>query len=226
MPPSASWNGERCLSTAPVKAPRSCPKSVASASVGGIEPQSTTTKGLRARGLARCIAWATSSFPVPVSPVMRRVRSVEATLTRRSKMARMEGLCATMGPNDETDDTAMRSGRTGSKTISVSPMRSLVAVARKISPTRTPPTKVPLRLPRSRTRTPCSVATSSAWTALTLPSSSTSLQAALRPTMTGSVPTSTQAAPAPPTFFAGLMRPPRTSTLFFPATVASSTTDT
>ena len=74
---------------------------------------------------------------------------------------------------------------------------------------RVSPTKVPLRDPRSRTRTPRSVATSSMWTALTLRSSSTRSQASLRPTTLVSGPISSLGfVPLP---FATVRVPPRTS---------------
>ena len=53
-------------------------------SVGVIAPQSSGMKGLWRRELSSTIAWATSSFPVPLSPMMRTVASVGATLVIRS----------------------------------------------------------------------------------------------------------------------------------------------
>ena len=43
-------------------------------------PQSTTTSGLSRRPLSSCTVWASISLPVPLSPVMRTVASVCATL--------------------------------------------------------------------------------------------------------------------------------------------------
>ena len=43
-------------------------------------PQSTTTTGLSCRSPSSCRAWASISLPVPLSPVMRTVVSVRATL--------------------------------------------------------------------------------------------------------------------------------------------------
>ncbi len=56
--------------TAPVKLPRRWPKSSLSMSSDGIAPQLTGTKGASLRGPDSWISRATSSFPVPDSPVM------------------------------------------------------------------------------------------------------------------------------------------------------------
>jgi len=69
VPPAAASNTPRRDDTAPVKAPRSWPKSSLSRSCGGMAPQSTTRKGLSRRGLPLWIASAETSLPVPVSPL-------------------------------------------------------------------------------------------------------------------------------------------------------------
>lgn len=61
---------------APVNAPRSYPNSSLSASSSGIAAQLTVTKGPFARPPSSWIAWAKSSFPVPVSPRMRMFPSL------------------------------------------------------------------------------------------------------------------------------------------------------
>jgi len=61
-----------------VKAPRSCPKSSLSTRSRGIAPQLTTTNGPSQRSELACRACATTSFPVPDSPVIRTVASVGA----------------------------------------------------------------------------------------------------------------------------------------------------
>ena len=68
VPPLASSKRPACAVSAPVKAPRSWPKSSLSISDPGSAPQSTTTKLRLRRGLRWWIARATSSLPVPVSP--------------------------------------------------------------------------------------------------------------------------------------------------------------
>jgi len=55
---------------APVKAPRSCPNSSASIKVSGKAAQLTATNGLGRRPPPSCSARATSSLPVPLSPVI------------------------------------------------------------------------------------------------------------------------------------------------------------
>jgi hypothetical protein len=61
------------LSTAPVKAPRTWPKSSDSSSVSGIAAQFTLMSGIVRCALLAWIARATISLPVPVSPVMSTV---------------------------------------------------------------------------------------------------------------------------------------------------------
>ena len=71
VPPLASWNLPRCLSTAPVKLPFSWPKRMDSTRFSGIAPQFTATKGLPARSDEPCTARAITSLPTPLSPVIR-----------------------------------------------------------------------------------------------------------------------------------------------------------
>ena len=68
----------RC-SMAPVKAPFSCPNSSDAISIDGIDAQFTLVNTWLERDERLCIARAISSFPVPVSPVIRTVESVGAT---------------------------------------------------------------------------------------------------------------------------------------------------
>src|SRR5579862_1996255 len=68
VPPLAATNGPVLLQTAPVKAPRTCPKNSDSMRLGETAAQSTGTNGSSRRGPALWMALATSSFPVPVSP--------------------------------------------------------------------------------------------------------------------------------------------------------------
>ena len=91
VPPSASASAPLRRSFAPVNAPFSCPKRMLSASVGGIDPQSTTTNGPPLRSLASWIALATSSLPVPVSPRMSTESGVFATFSRTLKTRRIFG---------------------------------------------------------------------------------------------------------------------------------------
>src|SRR5882762_5584637 len=73
VPSSACSKRPRRRACAPVKAPRSWPKSSDSRRSFGIAAVFIAMNGLSARGLWRCNARATSSLPVPDSPVIRTV---------------------------------------------------------------------------------------------------------------------------------------------------------
>ena len=81
VPPSASSNRPCRRSVAPVKAPRSCPNISDSTRSRGIAALLTVMNGLLPlpRALCRWIAEATSSLPVPDSPVISTRDSVGAT---------------------------------------------------------------------------------------------------------------------------------------------------
>ncbi len=91
MPPSAASNHPALAERAPVNAAFSCPKSSLSNSDGVRAPQLTATNGAAARALRSCRYRATSSLPVPVSPVMRTVASVGATCSSRVSSSRERG---------------------------------------------------------------------------------------------------------------------------------------
>ena len=78
VPPSASSILPARLCTAPVKAPFSYPNNSLSKSVSGKAPQLIATNCRVFRRLRLCIARATNSFPVPVSPVIMTPESVSA----------------------------------------------------------------------------------------------------------------------------------------------------
>src|SRR2546422_368639 len=80
VPPAAAEKSPIVSATAPVKAPFTWPKSSDSMSVSGIAPQLTDTNGPLRRGLSSWNARATSSLPVPLSPVTRTVESLSAAL--------------------------------------------------------------------------------------------------------------------------------------------------
>jgi hypothetical protein len=83
VPPLAAWNRPGREATAPVKAPRTWPKSSLSISPSGMAAQFTATNGPVPRGERRWISRATSSLPVPVSPWSSTVTSVAATFSMR-----------------------------------------------------------------------------------------------------------------------------------------------
>ncbi len=78
MPPAACSKRPTLVATAPVKAPFSWPNSSDSSSCSGSAAQLTATKGLPARGEPWCRRCATTSLPVPDSPVISTVVSAEA----------------------------------------------------------------------------------------------------------------------------------------------------
>ena len=80
------------MPVASVNAPLTWPNSSDSSSVSGIAAQLTLTNGMSRCALRWCTARATSSLPVPVSPVISTVLRVAATSSMRpitSAMARL-----------------------------------------------------------------------------------------------------------------------------------------
>ena len=94
MPPSACSKRPRRVVCAPVKAPRSWPKSSDSSRSFGIAAVLMATKGPLARGLCLCSALATSSLPEPDSPVISTV----TTLCESRPMARKTSCIAGAWP--------------------------------------------------------------------------------------------------------------------------------
>ena len=95
VPPAARSNAPACSACAPVNEPFSWPKSSLSIRLGGTAPQSKTTNGPRARGLASWIARASTSLPVPVSPISVSVTSLGARRSRSISTSTIAGDCAT-----------------------------------------------------------------------------------------------------------------------------------
>ncbi len=87
MPRSASWKRPFFSRTAPVKAPRSWPKSSLSSRFSGSAPQLIDRNRRCARGLAKWMARAISSLPVPLSPWISTVDPVRATRSMSEKIA-------------------------------------------------------------------------------------------------------------------------------------------
>ncbi len=75
VPPSACSKRPSRRAARPVKAPRSWPNSSLSSRVSASAAQCSLTKGPPARGLCSWMAAATSSLPVPLSPVMQHRRA-------------------------------------------------------------------------------------------------------------------------------------------------------
>jgi hypothetical protein len=72
-PPLASSKQPAFFNSAPVNAPFSCPKSSFSMTSFGIAAQLMVRYGSSCRGLWLWMSRATTSLPVPLSPVMRTV---------------------------------------------------------------------------------------------------------------------------------------------------------
>ena len=98
VPPWASSKTPRRSLTAPLNAPRTCPKSSVSIRFSGMAPQSTGTKGPEARDDAACSERAATSLPVPVSPAMSSVAFVDAMRSRMAYTCRISRLAPTSSP--------------------------------------------------------------------------------------------------------------------------------
>ena len=91
VPPCAARKSPCCSATAPVKAPRTWPKSSLASSPSVKPPQLTATNG-PLRPLRRWSRRATISLPVPVSPVTTTVRGCGATASTLRRTASMDGV--------------------------------------------------------------------------------------------------------------------------------------
>ena len=102
VPPSANSKRPSLLSVAPVKAPFSCPKNSLSIRVSEIAAQFTRMYGCLANILLRYNSRATSSFPVPFSPVTKTVASVLATLLTKFLSFSIGSLSPTISDDRES----------------------------------------------------------------------------------------------------------------------------
>src|SRR3954469_2197474 len=118
--PTSSRNSvPRCASSkrpirvwvAPVKAPRSWPNISLSTRSRGIAAQLTRTNGLSRRGLASWIALATSSLPVPDSPVISPRASDGATRAIICRTAFIAALVPTICPPKPSSALSCRATR-------------------------------------------------------------------------------------------------------------------
>ena len=128
VPPSASRKRPTREQIAPVNAPRSWPNISLSRRSSGIAPQCTGTSRCNRRRLRAWIACATSSLPVPLSPVTSTVAFVPATRRTMSNTACMlrcrPMMPANPGLPDSTSSTvagvASEAATTTSSVVSVS----------------------------------------------------------------------------------------------------------
>src|SRR2546425_3667076 len=98
VPPLACSNLPFFCATAPVKAPRSCPKSSDSNKFSASAPQLIARNRPVRRGLSWWISRAVCSLPVPVSPVISTVTSDCATFRTRPNRSCMGRLLPTNPP--------------------------------------------------------------------------------------------------------------------------------
>ena len=137
VPPCAAWKRPRRSAIAPVKEPFLWPKSSDSSSPSGIAPQFTATKGAWARGLARWMALAKSSLPVPLAPKMHTEASEAATRRawdRRSSMAEERVMSSARQSSMSPSDGLER--RIASATVSSSTLGSKGLVRNENTPLR------------------------------------------------------------------------------------------
>ena len=122
VPPSAcSKHPTRCV-VAPLNAPRSCPNISVSISVSGTAAQLTATNGPFLRSPLKCNAFATSSLPVPLSPVSSTLTSVSTARCMSSPTLRIPGLAPMMPLKAYVVSSSERRRRTSAfiRSISIS----------------------------------------------------------------------------------------------------------
>ena len=222
VPPSASTNTPSRARSAPVKAPRTWPKSSDSRRLSASAAQLNGTKGLSRLGLASWTACATRSLPVPVSPWMIIDSEVGAYFWSFSKSAIISDVVPTSPPKRSGASSRMSWTDSGTKRSFVAPQRNSHKSVKYTSTTAASPTNVPLSEFRSTRRRPLGVACTSAWILLALGSARTSAQFLERPMCRRSGPTAMLAA-APMTS----MRPLRSGrTCVFQGCVVRSSAST
>ena len=125
VPPLACSKRPRLVACAPVKAPRTCPKSSLSSSPSGIAVQLIGTKGLSARLPWKWIVRATTSLPVPLSPLIKTLLRLCAICRMSAKISRMAGLVPISSPSWLVWSTARRRRRFSSSSTRRSKARSI-----------------------------------------------------------------------------------------------------
>ena len=126
VPPSAASNLPIRRASAPEKAPFSWPNSSDSSRFSGIAAQFSATNGPPARRERRWMKRASTSLPVPDSPLISTEASAPATCSARRIIACMAGSRATMAwlsPSAAARMAAIRSGSGGRGRNSRAPAR-------------------------------------------------------------------------------------------------------
>ena len=111
-----------------MKAPFSCPNSSEAISSRGMAAQFTATNAFDERPDRRWMARAISSLPVPVSPVIRTVESLRATLDTRESTAVSAGDAPTISSNIEALSISSRRATFSSFNLSSALLRSSISV--------------------------------------------------------------------------------------------------
>ena len=128
VPPLANSNLPKRCWVAPVKAPFSWPNNSEVIRSRGIAAQFTLTNAREARFDRRWMARATSSLPVPVSPVIRTVESVGATLEMRERTDFKAEEVPTISSNIEALSISSRRAMFSRRRVSSACLRSSMSV--------------------------------------------------------------------------------------------------
>ena len=147
MPPLASRNSPARAPRASVNAPLTWPNSSLSRSGSGIAAQLTATSGPAARLLWRCSARATSSLPVPLSPVTSTLASVGATRAISSWTSRIAALSPSSSPSravatcrrSRVSSSVNRRCRTARSSATATASRSIGLARKSYAPERIAP---------------------------------------------------------------------------------------
>ena len=114
VPPSAAWNAPDRACADPGSTPVAWPNSSDSSSSSAVSSQLIEMNGLWRRGLPLWIALASSSLPVPLSPVISTRASVPATMcawASRSSITELRVMISLRQSSPESLKPEMRSAR-------------------------------------------------------------------------------------------------------------------
>ncbi len=118
------------VALAPVNAPRSWPKNSDSRRFSGMAPQLIGINGPFLRKLASWMARATSSLPVPLSPVIKIGTSETATFRIVAKTACISGHCPSIPPlSDDLTSMARCNERFSSSMLATWKARPMITLS-------------------------------------------------------------------------------------------------